>query len=128
RDQLGVGLRPVDLHRLDLDVPVAEVFQLLGQLVDLLALLADDHADAGGVDVDDHLLARPLDLDLGDAGVAVAALDEPADLLVLDQQLAEVLLAGVPLAQPVGHDAGAEARRPNLLTHNVPRSPRSDTG
>ena len=35
------------------------------------------------------------------------------------QQVREVLLAGVPGGLPVGHDAGAEASRPNFLTHTV---------
>src|SRR5262249_52122944 len=92
--------------------------ELLGEFVHLGALLADDHADPAGVDEDGHLLAGPLDLDLRDAGLAVAPLDEPADLVVLDQELAEVLLVGVPAALPIDHDPSAEAGRPNLLTHN----------
>src|SRR5262249_24897728 len=133
RDQLGIDLGPVDLHGLDLDVPVAQVFQVLGQLVDLLPLLADDHADAGGIDVDHDLLARQLDLDAGDAGPAVLPLDEAAELEILDQQLAEVLLVGIPLAEPVGHDADAKARGSNLLPHrllpflNDRRSPRTQS-
>src|SRR5262249_49185165 len=108
-------------HRLDLDVAVGEVLEVLGELVDFLPLLADDHADAGGVDVNNHLLARPLDLDLRDAGSAVAFLDEIADLAILNQQLSEVLLVGVPVAQPIQHDAGAESGRPYFLPHELPR-------
>src|SRR5262249_9148373 len=98
--------------------PVAEVLQVVGQLVDLGALLADDDADARRVDEDGHLLAGPLDADLGDAGPGVALLDELPDLGVLDEQLREVRLVGVPAALPIDHDAGAEARRPNLLPHS----------
>src|SRR5262245_63764060 len=115
--QLRIHLRPVDLHRLDLDVAVGQVLQLVRELIDLLALLADDDADAGRVDVDHDLLARPLDADARDAGVAVAPLDVLADLHVLDQQLGEVLLAGEPAAQPVRHDPGAEPGGPNFLPH-----------
>src|SRR5919199_3424411 len=74
--QLRVDLRPVDLHGLDLDVPVAQILEVLGQLVDLLALLADDHSHPGRVDEHRHLLARPVDADLGDPRAAVAPLDE----------------------------------------------------
>src|SRR5262249_24111053 len=92
--QLGVDLRPADLERLDLDPPVGEVFEVLGQLVDLRALLADDHADLRRVNVDDHLLAGPLDLDLGDPRARVFLFDVLADLLVLDEEVREVLLVG----------------------------------
>src|SRR5207247_1769376 len=66
----------------------------------------------------------------GDAGVVIATLDELADLLVFDQQLRKVLLAGIPLAEPVDHDAGAEARWPNLLSHShsFPRCARAAQG
>src|SRR5262249_39878196 len=105
------------LPRRDLDVPVAQVLEVLGQLVDLLALLADNHADPRRVDVDDDLLARAVDLDLGDPRSAIAALDILADLLVLDQKLGEVLFVRVPVAQPVGHDAGTGASWSNFLPH-----------
>ena len=41
-----------------------------------------------------------------------------ADLLVEDQKLCKILFVGVPVAQPVGHDAGAKAGGPYFLTHN----------
>jgi hypothetical protein len=83
RHQLRIDLRPIHFHRLDLDVPVAQVFEVFRQLIDLLALLADNHADAGRVDEHRHLLARPLDADLANAGAAVALLDELPDLEIL---------------------------------------------
>jgi hypothetical protein len=111
------------IYRLDLDVAAGQVLQLARQLVDLGALLADDHADAGRVDEHHHLLARPLDLDLGDLRTGVLPLDVLAELDVLDQQVREVLLAGVPVGLPVGHDAGAKASRSNFLPHaNHPSS------
>src|SRR5262245_18281803 len=57
RHQLSVDFRAVHLHRLDLDVAVGQVFQLGRQLVDLMPLLADDHADPGRSAVHHHLLA-----------------------------------------------------------------------
>src|SRR5262249_43476073 len=96
---------------------VGQVLQLARELIDLLALLADDDADAGRVDVDHDLLARALDLDARDARVPVALLDVAPDLLVLDEQLGEVLLAGVPPAQPIDHDPGAKPGGPYFLPH-----------
>src|SRR5262249_61117248 len=87
------------------------------QLFDFLALLADDHAHPGRVDEDHHLFPRPLDLHPADGGLAVVLLDVAAHPVVLDQQLGEVLLAGVPPALPVGHDPGTETARPDFLTH-----------
>src|SRR5260370_3052633 len=74
----------------------------------------------GRVDEDRDLLPRPMDADLGDPRLPIALLDELADLLVLDQKLREVLLAGVPGAQPIDHDPGAEPGRSNLLAHASP--------
>src|SRR5437588_655600 len=124
---LGVQIVPVvDPHLdadvalggLDLDVAVGQGLQLARELIDLLALLADDDADAGRVDVDHDLLARALDLDARDARVPVALLDVAPDLHVLDQQLGEVLLVGVPAAQPIDHDPRAEPGRPYFLPHD----------
>src|SRR5262249_31634608 len=62
-------------------------------------------------------IPRPLDLDLGDAGIAVLTLDELANLEVLDQEVAEFVLRCVPAAPPVLHDPHAEPGRSNLLAH-----------
>ena len=40
-----------------------------------------------------------------------------ADLLVFHQQLGKVLLVGVPMAQPIRHDAGSKPGGPYFLTH-----------
>src|SRR5260370_24015730 len=94
----------------------------MGQLVDFLTFLADDHAHPRGVDVHHHFLPGPFDPDAGDAGAPVTALDVGADLLVFHQQLGEVLLAGVPLALPIDHNPGAKTGGPHFLTHAI-RSP-----
>src|SRR5947209_11712862 len=67
--------------------------------------------------MNDDLLPGPLDLDLGNPRPRVLLFDVLADLLVLDQELGEVLLARIPGAQPVGHNADAKAGRSNFLTH-----------
>src|SRR5207248_4781590 len=104
-NELGVHFRPVDLDRLDLDVAVGQVFQVLGELVYLLPFFADDHADAGRVDEHHHFFAGPLDLDLGNARTAVTLLDELAKPAILDQELGEILFVGIPRAEPRHHDA-----------------------
>jgi hypothetical protein len=83
---------------------MGQVFQLLGELFDFLPLLADDDADAGGIDVDDDLLASPLDADARDAGATLldalvdVLLDEVADPEVLDEEVRELLLAAASRA------------------------------
>ena len=72
RHQLRVHFGPVDFDRLDFDVAMGQVFQFLGELVHLGALLADNHADAAGVDVDDDLFASPFDADFGYPRSAIA--------------------------------------------------------
>src|SRR5262249_23206666 len=69
------------------------------------------------------LFARSFNLDPSNPGARILLLDEAANLLVLDQKVREILLVGVPLAQPVHHDAGAEASRSYLLSHNSARLP-----
>src|SRR5262245_29979449 len=55
RHELGVAQRVVDLHRLDFDVTMRQVLQVLGQFIDLGPFFADDDADPFRVDVDDDL-------------------------------------------------------------------------
>src|SRR5580700_10486770 len=68
----------------------------------------------------DHFFPRALDADPGDSRPRMLLLDEAAHFHVLDQQLRKLFLAGIPLALPVDHDSGAEASRPDFLTHDEP--------
>src|SRR5262249_45100074 len=81
------------------------------------ALLADQ--DAGPRRVQEHgdQFAGALDLDLGDGRERPLLLDEAADLLVLEQELRELLLARVPSRAPELGDRDAEAGRVRLLSH-----------
>src|SRR5262245_21508333 len=114
---LAVELGGVDLVDLDLDGPPREEAQVLDDLVDLGALLADEQAHPGGGEDDAHLLADALDLDPRDAGEAVLLLHEVADPTVLHEPRPEVLLRGVPAGAPPGGDSRAEGDRVDLLAH-----------
>ena len=65
--------------------------------LDVLALLADDHARARAVNRDARVLGRTLDHDLAHRGVRELLLQVVADLDVLVQHGREVLAVGVPL-------------------------------
>ena len=93
------------------------------QLLDLGALLADHDARTRGVDVDLRLVGGALDLDLGDARVVEAALDEHADADVLVQQRG-VVAVRVPLRVPALDHTEAKSLRMYLPAHATPRSAR----
>ena len=63
------------------------LLELVAQLVDLGAALADDDPGPRGLDVDLELAGEALDVDLGDAGVREPALQLLAQLQVLVQEL-----------------------------------------
>src|SRR5262249_9138207 len=128
-DELRVDLGPRHLDDLDLDAAAGQGLELLLELLDLGPLAADDHARPRRREQHGHRVAGPLDLDLGDPGEAVLLLDEAADLEVLDQAVAELVLGRVPTAPPVFHHAHAEAGRSDLLAHEsiAPRSCRGQS-
>src|SRR5258708_3737338 len=65
-DQLRVELRLPDLDDVDDDVGIGELGDLLAQLLDVGALLADHHAGPRRLNGHAAFLVRPLDDDLGD--------------------------------------------------------------
>src|SRR5216684_659897 len=116
RDELRVGLRLAHLDDVQEHLVLGELLQLLLDLLDARAALADHDARPRGVHVDLHLVGGALDLDLADAGLAQLLLHVLAQLDVLVQPLGVVLLL-VPLGVPGADDAQAEADRIDLLTH-----------
>src|SRR5262245_38508751 len=125
-DQLGVELGLPDLDDVDDDVAVGQLRHFLAQLLDVGALLADHNARPRGVDRHPALLVRTLDHDLGHRRLLELLLQFLADLLVLVQELAVLVLARIPPRIPGAVDAETQADRIDLLTHlRAPkRSPR----
>ena len=101
-NQLSVGSSALDLD----DVYDNRLAILLGQLVlqsnALFAALTDHHTGLSAVDVDGNAgsgsgrIHSALDLDLGDASVLQLSLQLSADLVILDEVIAEILLGGKP--------------------------------
>src|SRR5690606_10199554 len=118
-DQLRVELGLADLGHVDVRRDAHHVADLLAQLLDVLAALADHHARAGGVDRHAGVVRRPLDEDLRHAGLRQLLAKHVADLQVGNQVLAVLLLAGVPLGIPVLGDPQANAGRMNFMTHSL---------
>src|SRR3546814_5930442 len=113
------------LFRSDLDdvqrhVAARHRAELLAQLFDVGALLADDDARAGGIDRHAAQLCRTLDHHLRDRGLWQRLEDELADLQILDQHAAIVLPFGEPTAVPGAVDLQAQADRIALLAHLTP--------
>ena len=120
-------------HDLDVDelvVSEAHVGNPLAQLVDVGALLADHDAGTRRMDRHPALLVRALDHDPGDCRLFQLLVQHLANLDVLVQQLAVLVLTGEPTGIPGTVDTEAEPNWIDLLTHRIlprlKRSPRPD--
>ena len=115
--QRGVDLGLPDLDDVEMHFRGGEARELAAQLLDVGALLADQHAGARRVHGDAALLVRALDDDLGDAGLTALLQDVVAHAHVLVQQPAVLAAAGEPAAVPGAVDADAQPDRIDLVTH-----------
>src|SRR5207249_3021183 len=92
------------------------------QLVDIGALLANDHARPRRMNRHPALLVRTLDHDLGNRSLLQLLHQDFANLDVLMQQLAVLGLARIPARIPSPVDAKPQANRIDFLTHrSLPR-------
>src|SRR5262249_10280880 len=105
---------------------LGEALELLLELLDARALLADHDARTRGVDVHLHLVRGALDLDAGDARREVLLLHAVPQLDVLVKPVRVVLLCE-PLRVPSADDAEAKAVRMCLLTHGIKPSDLAST-
>src|SRR3984893_11170580 len=118
-DQGGVEFGLADLDDVDDDVGSGDVGDLLAQLVDVGALLADHDTRTRRVNGDAALLVRALDHDARDRRLLQFLVQDLADLDVLVQQLAVFGLAGEPARVPGPVDAETQPDRIDLLTHRI---------
>src|SRR5262249_32205767 len=95
-DQRRVELRLADFDDVDDDVGRGDVGNALAQLVDVGALLADHDTGTRRVDRHAALLVRTLDHNPGDRRLLQLLVQDLADLGILVQQLAVLVLAGEP--------------------------------
>src|SRR5882672_3591797 len=116
-DQRGVELRLADFDDVDDDVGRGDIGNALAQLVDVGALLADHDAGTRRVDRHAALLVRTLDHYPGDGRLLQFLVQHLADFDILVQQLAVLVLAGVPTGIPRPVDAETQSDWIDLLTH-----------
>jgi hypothetical protein len=95
-DELGVDLGLADFDDVERHVARGHRRELLAKLLDVGALLADDHAGARSIDGDAASLAGRSITTLEIAALRDFLHDEVADLQILEQQSAIVAAVGVP--------------------------------
>src|SRR5262249_13333527 len=94
-----------------------ELRGLLAQLLDVLALLADDDAGAGRLDRDVDLLRRTLDLHAAHRSLGKPFAQELTHPEIGVDVHGELLLPRIPARRPVTGDPKTYAQRIDLLTH-----------
>ena len=119
RHQLGVHVGVADLDDVQAHLLADQLLHSETILLDLLAALADDHTRPGAVEEDGDDFVAPLDLDLGNTGAVQGLLQVLADLLILDDQIADLLITGIPTGIPVFDDAHAQAVGIYFLSHKT---------
>src|SRR6266511_5833238 len=121
-DQLGVELGALDLLDVDADFLAGELRQLVAQLVDLRATLADHHSRPPRVDRHRHLARLALDVHFGDRRVREPRLQVLADQVVFLEELGKIALGEVP-RPPRLDDPESEPVGMRFLSHvTCPRS------
>ena len=123
RHQLGAGIGALDFHDAQAHGLAQHLLHGETELLDLRAAAADDDAGSGAVDINADPGAVPLDLDGGNAGGIEGLLQELADLVILNDQIPDTLLAGIPAGIPVFDDADAQSMGINFLSHTLTPSP-----
>src|SRR6266550_3943559 len=122
-DQRGVELGLADLDDVDDDVGGGDIGNALAQLVDVGALLADHNARARRMDGHAALLVWTFDHDPGDGRLLQFLVQDLADLDILVQQLAVLVLAGEPTGIPGPVDPETQSDWIDLLTHRILPAP-----
>ena len=88
------------------------------ELLDVCAALADYNAGTGAVNVDLNLRVVSFDLDLGNTSGVQLVLQILSDVVVFNNQIANLIFTGVPTRVPVFDYADAQSMGINFLTHS----------
>ena len=117
-DELCVEVGAANLDDVQSDALAELLLQLQTELFNLLTALADDDAGTGAVQIDLNAGIAALDLDLGDACGIKSLLEILTDVIVLNDQVADLVVAGIPAGIPVLDYADAQTMRINFLSHS----------
>ena len=98
---------------------LADLLDLIGHDLDLLALASDDETGAGRVEGNADTVPSTLNNDAGEAGVDELVLEICADGKILVELVGIVFAAGIPFGTPVFVDGEAEGDRIYFLAHGV---------
>src|SRR5262245_35140645 len=120
--QGGVDLGLPHLDDVEVHLRGREPGQFAPELLDVGALLADQHARPCRVHRHAAFLVRALDDNLGNACLPLLLQDVVADVHILVQQPAVLAAACEPAAVPRAVDADPQADRIDLVTHYAPPS------
>ena len=116
--QLSVQVRRANLNDVQVDALAQLLLYILAQILDFGTSLTDDHAGTGAVNVDLHLAVGALDLDLCHAGCVQLVLQIFTDVVIFNDQVADLVLAGVPVGIPVLDNANPQSMGINFLSHS----------
>ena len=117
-DELSIGIGGANLNDGESNGLADELLYFEAQALYLRAALADDDTGSGAVDIDANLSAVALYLDGGDTGGIEGLFEVLADLIVLDDQIADFIFSCVPSGIPVFNNAYTQAMGINFLSHN----------
>ena len=118
RDELCVEVRGTDFDDVQSDGLAKLGFDLLAEHFDLRAALADDDAGTGAVNADLDLGVVAFNFNLGNTGGVEGGLQILTDVVVLDDQIADLILTGIPTRVPIFNYADAQSMGINFLSHS----------
>ena len=113
----GIHFVALDFNDVELSRLADHLFHLLTQTFYFGCVLAQDHAGTGAVEVDADNGVVSFDLDTRHAGCVQGLFQEFTDLLVFHDQVADLLVAGVPARIPVFDDTHSETVGIHFLSH-----------
>ena len=113
-----VEVRSPDLNDVQVHALAQASLYVLAQSLDLGTGLADDDAGTGAVDVDLDLAVGTLDLDLSYASGVQLVLQILTDVVILDDQVAHLVLTGIPAGVPILDYTNTQSMGINFLSHS----------
>src|SRR5258708_276047 len=116
-DQLGLDLGLLNFLNVEEDLLTSELSELFLDLVDFLALAANNDSGTGGEDLDANAIGGALDEDTRHRSLLELLHELRADELVFSEKETKLLLTREPAGLPVAADGTTATCRIGFLTH-----------